>query len=245
MTLPAALHLQDAPWLAPPLRLARFDVEGTVPQALGEWMLAHTLFAEGRDFTGFDAHEHTREIRSRLKRHWSGEMPRETPWTGLTGWVLLDADKPMGVGLWERGPEQISWVPEVPKHPMRYPRREVALADVGGLALFLKPEYRQQGLMRGLMNEVMRPALRAHRGAVLRSAPGVEALPLLSAQGATARLVEAWKGDWVLNTDFRWCQHRRTRVWEAATGWRLEDPRASVRPLPPPKPTRRKVPVPG
>lgn len=222
--------------------LWRFDATGRIDPAIGAWLLEHKVYAQGQDFSGFAADDDSRQINSRLKRHWQGKEPYRMPWTHLTGWVWVDpAGTPQGVAVWEHSAPEISWLPEIPCHPCKYPRKDLAVADGGGLGLFLSAAHRGKGLMRHLMDKVIRPELQDHFDTIQRTAPDLRLLRCLSAQGATENLVASWNTKWLLCEDFRESLRRQRQIWEEAGRFH---PAVGYATRPHPRPVAKKSPRP-
>ncbi len=201
----------------------RVRTSSPVPHDLGQWLLAHKLYAEGNDFTSEWAQsDPTYEGNSMLRRFWRGEKNRVNLHAkGMDLWVLSKDGEPQGVVAWMRTTAPGEPFPIFPTkenvEPGQRARLQIPAANLGIFMTYLKKEHRGAGLIRRTVAHFVAPEIlacarecRAHGG-----------FPYVGAKDAAASILKGQTNVPVVDE----LSHSRERVdqiwdhWTVATRW--------------------------
>lgn len=157
---------------------------------IGQMMLDHQLYSQGLDFTSTFVKEFKKEGSSLMRRFWQGDTNVYGMEHFKTAHIvqIKNEDGPQGVVLWLRpDAEHLKegvLIQEVPRHPVKIPKKGIMCAHLGSVMLFLKKEHRDKGLMKQAC-ELLHPHLLEQA----QLAKSNNLLPLLSCVDATSRLL--------------------------------------------------------
>lgn len=223
----------------------RMDIPFPVPAEIGQWLLAHQLFAQGNDFTSDWAKDNPDyKGNSFMKNLWMGVEGRASQdATRLSVYILSKDNHPVGIVAWLRtdtpeGAPRI-WIDDVPNNASHYPKQRIPAAILGHLMCYQKRGHRGKGLIKDTINLFM------HELSLLAIHAKEEGnMPLVVANDATHNIMNALTHI-PLVEEMDVCQKLRRDVWHMWRELRMRqkdsDPRSwfLVEPQPWPKPTRR------
>ncbi len=113
---------------------------------IGQIFLKNELYSQGSDFTHDWQVKENHENRSYLKRLWRGEK-NLSHHDRVSCWTLLENQKPIGVATLEKTQQNLVHLNQDKAY------------EIGSLSVYLNPKYRNQGKMKVLIQEQIRPYL--------------------------------------------------------------------------------------
>lgn len=175
-----------------------------------DFLVDNRLFAEGLDFSELDGAQEGRSLLHDFYTSPKGLYGMEQL-NQLTCVLVENNSIPVGLVAWAHPKEfSVLAVNNVPPRSNMNPKHFVPTTHVGAMMCFLKQDYRNQGLMKRAM-EVMRNEMMP----VCKEAKKNGSMPIVSATGATVKLIDGWNIP--ITKSFSFCKQGRQSL-----GFRLD-----------------------